>query len=56
MGKQTRGKDDSGDFHPHKGMPSGANKKEGLALQETPPDKLDQYNDLTESIQKARMN
>jgi hypothetical protein len=48
MAKQTKGKDDNGSFHPGKGKPSGANKEENLGLQSTPPEKLDEYLDITE--------
>jgi hypothetical protein len=47
-GKQTMGKDRSGTFHPGKGKPSGINKEEGLGMQPTPPEKMDQYHDITE--------
>jgi hypothetical protein len=42
------GKDREGRFHPGKGKPSGLNKEEGLGLQHTDPEKMDQYNELTE--------
>jgi hypothetical protein len=42
------GKDENGTFHPGKGKPSGANKEEGLGLQGTPPEKMDEYLDITE--------
>ena len=42
------GKDQNGTFHPGKGKPSGANKSEGLGLQATPPEKLDEYLEMTE--------
>ena len=48
MLKTTKGKDDNGVFHPGKGEPSGANKSEGLELQATDPDKLDEYEEMTE--------
>ena len=48
MSKRTKGKDDNGVFHPRKGKPSGANKEEGLGLQATPPEKLDEYFNLSE--------
>jgi len=48
MAKQTFGKDDNGVFHPGKGKPSGINKEEGLGFQATPPDKLEEYLELTE--------
>src|SRR5688500_16322946 len=48
MAKQTMGKDDNGVFHPGKGKPSGVNKEEGLGIQATEPDKMDEYMELTE--------
>lgn len=48
MSKQTMGKDDNGVFHPGKGRPSGANKEEGLGLQPTDPEKMDDYIETTE--------
>lgn len=48
MGKTTMGKDEKGVFHPGKGMPSGANKEEGLGIQATDPDKMDDYIEMTE--------
>jgi hypothetical protein len=48
MAKQTMGKDANGVFHPGKGKPSGVNKEEGLGLQATPPEKMDEYLELTE--------
>ena len=48
MAKQTMGKDDNGVFHPGKGKPSGINKEEGLGLQATPPEKMDEYLEMTE--------
>lgn len=48
MPKQTKGKDENGVFHPGKGKPSGANKEEGLGLQPTPPEKIEQYLEITE--------
>jgi hypothetical protein len=48
MAKQTMGKDDNGVFHPGKGKPSGINKEEGLGLQGTPPEKMDEYIEITE--------
>jgi hypothetical protein len=48
MAKQTMGKDDNGVFHPRKGKPSGANKEEGLGLQATPPDKINDYINISE--------
>ncbi|MCW3091623.1 MAG: hypothetical protein JWP81_2692 [Ferruginibacter sp.] len=48
MAKQTFGKDDNGVFHPGKGKPSGINKEEGLGIQPTPPEKLEEYIEITE--------
>src|SRR5687768_9297919 len=48
MAKQTKGKDANGVFHPGKGKPSGINKEEGLGIQATPPEKMDQYLEVTE--------
>src|ERR1044072_6008173 len=48
MAKQTMGKDDNGVFHPGKGKPSGVNKEEGLGIQATDPEKMDEYLELTE--------
>jgi len=41
-------KDKNGTFHPGKGKPSGANKEEGLGLQPTPPEKMEEYLEITE--------
>ena len=41
-------KDKNGVFHPGKGKPSGANKEEGLGLQPTPPEKLEEYFEITD--------
>ncbi|WP_018615170.1 hypothetical protein [Segetibacter koreensis] len=41
-------KDKNGVFHPGKGKPSGANKEEGLGLQPTPPEKLEEYLEITD--------
>jgi len=49
MAKQTMGKDRNGTFHPGKGKPSGINKEEGLGLQATPPEKMEEYLELTEN-------
>jgi len=46
--KTTMGKDADGVFHPGKGKPSGINKEEGLGLQATPPEKMDEYLEVTE--------
>jgi len=48
MAKQTMGKDDNGTFHPGKGKPSGVNKEEGLGFVSTPPEKMDEYLEMTE--------
>lgn len=49
MGKtKTVGKDREGNYHPPKGKPSGIDKEEGLGIQATDPDKLDQYLELTD--------
>lgn len=56
MAKQTMGKDDSGTFHPGKGKPSGINKEEGLGIQATPYEKMNEYIEISENIQSARMN
>jgi len=48
MAKQTMGKDQNGTFHPGKGKPSGVNKEEGLGFVSTPPEKLDEYLEMTE--------
>lgn len=49
MAKQTIGKDDNGVFHPGKGKPSGVNKEEsGSGIQATPPEKMDEYLEVTE--------
>lgn len=41
-------KDRNGVFHLGKGKPSGANKEEGLGLQATPPEKLEEYLEITD--------
>lgn len=41
-------KDQNGTFHPGKGKPSGANKEEGLGLQPTDPEKMDQYIEISD--------
>lgn len=43
MAKQTMGKDQNGVFHPGKGKPSGINKEEGLGIQETHTEKMNEY-------------
>ena len=48
MSKQTMGKDENGTFRPGKGKPSGVNKEEGLGFVSTPPEKLDEYLEMTE--------
>ncbi|MBE7171975.1 MAG: hypothetical protein INR73_15420 [Williamsia sp.] len=35
-------------FRPDKGKPSGSNKEEGLGLAATPPEKMAEYNELTD--------
>ena len=43
------GKDRNGKYHPPKGKPSGAGKNEdGLGIQATPPEKMEQYEQITE--------
>jgi hypothetical protein len=42
------GKDDNGVFHPGKGKPSGINKEEGLGLQATSPEKMEEYLEITD--------
>jgi hypothetical protein len=42
------GKDRSGKFHPGKGKPSGINKEEGLGIAPTPPEQMEQYEEMTE--------
>jgi hypothetical protein len=46
--KKIMGKDKSGEFHPGKGKPSGTNKQEGLGIHPTPPEKMKQYEEITE--------
>jgi hypothetical protein len=46
--KVIMGKDQNGIFHPAKGKPSGANKEEGLGFTSTPPEKLDEYLNITD--------
>jgi hypothetical protein len=41
-------KDQNGTFHPGKGKPSGANKEEGLGFVSTPPEKLEEYLEITD--------
>lgn len=48
MGKQTLGKDEHGEFHPGKGKPSGVNKEEGLGIQDTPREKMNEYIEISE--------
>ncbi len=42
------GKDKSGKFHPGKGKPSGINKEEGLGIHPTPPEHIEQYEEISE--------
>lgn len=46
--KQTMGKDENGVFHPGKGKPSGINKEEGLGIQDTPREKMNEYIEISE--------
>ncbi len=46
--KTTMGKDRDGTFHPGKGKPSGINKEEGLGIQATPPEKMDEYLEISD--------
>ncbi len=46
--KQTKGKDQNGVFHPGKGKPSGINKEEGLGIQDTPREKMNEYIEISE--------
>lgn len=46
--KTAMGKDTHGTFHPGEGEPSGVNNEEGLGLQATEPEKLDEYLEVTE--------
>lgn len=48
MAKQTMGKDQNGVFHPGKGKPSGVNKEEGLGIQATLPEKMNEYIEVSE--------
>jgi hypothetical protein len=48
MAKQTMGKDQNGVYHPGKGKPSGINKEEGLGIQATPPEKMNEYIEISE--------
>ncbi|WP_018615171.1 hypothetical protein [Segetibacter koreensis] len=48
MAKQTMGKDQNGVFHPGKGKPSGVNKEEGLGIQGTAPEKMNEYIEVSE--------
>ncbi|MBV9962718.1 MAG: hypothetical protein JO072_10760 [Parafilimonas sp.] len=47
------GKDREGVFHPGKGKPSGANKEEGLGIQPTDADHMDEYNEITEKYTES---
>src|SRR3954468_20398896 len=42
------GKDEHGVFHPGKGKPSGVNKEEGLGIQPTEPEKMEEYLDISD--------
>ena len=42
------GKDQNGTFHPGNGKPSGVNKAEGLGFTSTPPEKLEEYLEITD--------
>ena len=42
------GKDREGSFHPGKGKPSGVNKDEGLGIQPTDPERINEYNEITD--------
>jgi hypothetical protein len=46
--KQTKGKDENAVFHPGKGKPSGINKEEGLGIQDTPHEKMNEYIEISE--------
>lgn len=46
--KQTLGKDEHGVYHPGKGKPSGIDKEEGLGIQDTPHDKMNEYIEISE--------
>ncbi len=46
--KQTKAKDQNGVFHPGKGKPSGINKEEGLGIQDTPREKMNEYIEISE--------
>ena len=59
------GQDKPGKFHPPAGKPSGVNKSEGLGVSATPPEKMEEYFELTsryvneekeEMSDAARMN
>lgn len=41
-------KDKNGKYHPPKGKPSGAGKNEGSGAQATPPERLEQYEQISE--------
>lgn len=53
MSKQTMGKDRDGNFHPGKGKPSGINKEEGLGLQPTDPENLQEYMEMTDKYTES---
>lgn len=42
------GKDSNGNYHPPKGKPSGAGKSEGLGLEATSTDEMDEFNEITD--------
>jgi hypothetical protein len=46
--KTVMGKDRDGTFHPGKGKPSGINKDEGLGIQPTDPERMEEYLELTD--------
>jgi hypothetical protein len=47
------GKDRTGTFHPGKGKPSGINKEEGLGIQPTDPDKMEEYFAITDKYMEG---
>jgi hypothetical protein len=46
--KKNMGKDRAGKFHPGKGKPSGINKDEGSGIHPTPPERMKEYEEMTE--------
>src|SRR4051812_13733407 len=42
------GQDKPGKHHPPSGKPSGVNKSEGLGVESTPPEKMEEYFEITE--------